>query len=138
VISYDRRLRPGNILTDVFLTQSNDGGVTFLPGMRVTDMSSSFFVNADATPNFGDYINVVADGTAIYATWADGRNGDPDVFFSRIQRNTGPIILLKSFSLDDSGQNGDGDGTAEPGESPRLKIALVNVGAGAATGVFAT
>ena len=138
VISYDRRLSRTPGLTDVFLTQSNDGGVTFRPGVRVTDVSSNFFVSADATPRFGDYINVTADGTAIYATWADGRNGDPDVFFSKIAKDTAPFLLLQGFSIDDSGVNGDGDGVPEPGESPRLKVALRNTGATPATRVSAT
>src|SRR5439155_8100007 len=86
VISYDRRLSTTPGFTDVFLTQSNDGGATFVPGVRVTDKSSTFLVNADAVPNFGDYINVAAAGGAIYATWTDGRNGDPDVFFSSVAK----------------------------------------------------
>ena len=103
----------------------------------MTDKSSSFLVNTDAVPNFGDYINVAAAGGAIYATWTDGRNGDPDVFFSSVAKDTAPFVLLQSFSLDDSGSNGDGDGVPEPGESPRLKVALRNPGAGAATHVSA-
>jgi hypothetical protein len=139
VISYDRRRNPGTALTDVFLTQSYDGGQVFIPGISVTDRASDFAqVVFDVIPNFGDYINVATDGTAVYAAWADARNGDPDVFFSRIAKDTGPFVLLQGFSIDDSHPDGDGDGTPEPGESPRLKIALVNAGAGAARHVSAT
>src|SRR5206468_3901629 len=89
-IWYDRRLDTGLSLTDVFLAQSNDGGVSFIPNVRVTDTSSNWVTtNSDAFPNFGDYINTTADGSAIYATWADGRNGDPDVFFSKVGTNGG-------------------------------------------------
>ena len=138
VVSYDRRRHPRLALTDVFLSQSNDGGLTFVPGVALTDRASSFIVNADARPVFGDYINVTADGKAIYATWADGRNGDPDVFFARFKKVATPFVLLRSSSLDDSTPSGDGDGAPEPGEQPRLKVALANVGSGAATGVSAT
>src|SRR5439155_26709449 len=67
----------------------------------------------------------------------DGRYGDPDVFFSRIAKDTAPFVLVQGFSIDDSSSNGDGDGAPEPGERPRLKVALENTGVAGATGVSA-
>jgi hypothetical protein len=89
VIWYDQRFnRPGlGLLTDVFLAESADGGVTWSRNRPLTDVPSRHFdIDSDAGPEFGDYINaVVADGV-LYTAWADGRNGDPDVFFARVPR----------------------------------------------------
>jgi hypothetical protein len=137
VIWYDRRLNPGTADTDVFLTQSNDGATTFIPNVRVTDTSSSWFVADDATPNFGDYINAAADGVAIYTAWTDGRFGDPDVFFSRIPRDNGPAPIISDLLIDDTA-DGNGDGTPQRGEFPDLQVTLFNAGAGGASGVAAT
>ncbi len=83
---YDRRQDPDNdVLTDVYYTSSSDGGLTFEPNIRVTDESSTWFVDSDGTPNFGDYIGNYADGIYVNAVWADGRLGTPDVFYARIQ-----------------------------------------------------
>src|SRR5207253_486374 len=98
VVYYDRRGDPANELTNVFLTQSNDGGRTLVAGTPVTDTASSFSVPSDAFPNFGDYIAVTSDGQAIYAGWTDGRRGSPDVFFSKIAKDSSPYVFLSSSS----------------------------------------
>ena len=36
----------------------------------------------------GDYLNVVSDGTRTYVAWADGRNGDYDIYFAGIQKGS--------------------------------------------------
>ncbi|MFQ6105293.1 MAG: FG-GAP-like repeat-containing protein [Candidatus Glassbacteria bacterium] len=97
---YDRRLDPSNILTDLYYTTSKDGGETFEPNTRVTDESSSWFVECDATPNFGDYINNTADGHFVHAVWADGRLGTPDVYYAKIQTAADEIAGTVINSLD--------------------------------------
>lgn len=85
VMWYDRRLNPGTALTDVFWSQSTDGGATFRPNLRVSDVSTDWSATAtDITPNFGDYNGIFAGGNRSYAGWADGRLGTPDVFFSEL------------------------------------------------------
>jgi hypothetical protein len=86
---YDRRLNPGTALTDVFWTISTDGGLTYQTNQRVTGVSTNWSATGtDIVPNFGDYnsIAVSAAGTKSFSftVWADGRNGNPDVFFSRV------------------------------------------------------
>jgi hypothetical protein len=86
---YDRRLNPGTALTDAFWTISKDGGLTFQANQRVTGVSTNWqATNSDIIPNFGDYngIAATASGTKSFSftVWADGRNGNPDVFFSRV------------------------------------------------------
>jgi hypothetical protein len=86
VIWYDRRLDPGTAITNTFWSQSTDNGATFRPNVRVSDVGSDWAAAAaDATPNFGDYIDVAAGGNRAYGTWGDGRLGDPDVFFSELR-----------------------------------------------------
>ncbi len=67
------------------LSQSTDGGNTFAD-TQVTDVTSSWagIAHDSGFTWFGDYIRGVTQGTSLYATWADPRNGDPDVYFSRI------------------------------------------------------
>jgi hypothetical protein len=74
-------------LTDVYL----DALTNSTPGidLRVTDVSSDWLATAwDAIPNFGDYINLTsssANPAAFHVLWADGRRGDPDVFYATVR-----------------------------------------------------
>lgn len=85
VIFYDRRLNPGTGRTDLFLAQAGDGGQTFT-NTRVTDVSGNWQgVRHDSGFIYhGDYIRAVSRGTVVYAAWTDPRNGDPDIYFARI------------------------------------------------------
>jgi len=85
VIYLDRRNNPGTGLTDLFLSQSTDGGYTFTDTL-VTDVTASW-QGIMSDPGFtyaGDYLRGVTQGTSLYAVWPDVRNRDPDVYFSRI------------------------------------------------------
>lgn len=96
---YDRRRdQVNNSLIDVFKTFSTDGGASFGPLTRVTDVN---FPVPPINPNFdpgivncymGEYIAVAADAKNFYYLWGDNRNTvvtadfpngrpDPDVFF---------------------------------------------------------
>jgi hypothetical protein len=96
---YDRRNdAANNNLIDVYKTFSYDGGATFEPLSRVTDVN---FPPPPIRPNFdpniatcymGEYIAVAADATSFYYMWGDNRNTvtttafpagrpDPDIFF---------------------------------------------------------
>jgi hypothetical protein len=75
---------PGS-LVDVFYAGSSDGGATFSAPLRVTEVSTNWGATAtNITPNFGDYIDHVSKSNRVMATWADGRNGVPDVFYATI------------------------------------------------------
>jgi len=85
VFFYDRRDNPGSSITDVYFAQSTDGGATFGPNVRVTEVATTWgSTPSDITPNFGDYITSLSLGTDVLVTWADGRNGDPDAYFARL------------------------------------------------------
>jgi len=76
---------PSTSLTDVFWAQSIDGGATFQTPIRVSTVTTNWRTTvSNIAPNFGDYITAVSGGNKIFASWADGRNGVPDVVFSRI------------------------------------------------------
>ena len=84
---YDRRLDPNNLLQDVFRRVSTDGGVTWGPNERVTDVSSPIELDPILLPCYhGDYDTsiITSDGTQI-TQWSDDRNtienrNDPDVW----------------------------------------------------------
>ncbi len=54
--------------------------------LKVTTATSNWCtVASNVRPNFGDYIGTAPGGNHIFATWADGRNGVPDTFYSTLQ-----------------------------------------------------
>jgi hypothetical protein len=77
-------LGAGTSLVDVFAARSSDGGVSFGAPVRITEVTTDWGATAsDLSPNFGDYNDAVTLGKKLLVTWADGRNGVPDVFFAR-------------------------------------------------------
>jgi hypothetical protein len=81
-----RRRGTANSLVDTFWAQSLDGGATFPTLLKVTTATSNWCtVASNVRPNFGDYIGTAPGGNHIFATWADGRNGVPDTFYSTLQ-----------------------------------------------------
>ncbi|MEO0087381.1 MAG: sialidase family protein [candidate division WOR-3 bacterium] len=83
VIFYDRRLDPNNLLFDVYLTSSYDGGLTWTPNRRITTVSSNpnLFPPPTDAGRLGEYIGLDAiDSTKIFMAWSDTREGNPDIF----------------------------------------------------------
>lgn len=75
----------GTSLVDTFWAQSIDGGATWETPVIVTEVTTDWGATAtNIVPNFGDYNTAVSAGNRLFATWADGRNGVPDTFFSKI------------------------------------------------------
>jgi hypothetical protein len=72
-------------LVDLFYVRSKDGGVRFRSPIRVTGETTNWCeAFSNLIPNFGDYNTAVSAEDRLYATWADGRNGIPEVFFAEI------------------------------------------------------
>lgn len=101
VVFLDRRLDPGNLLMDLYLTISTDGGNTWSTNERVTTVSSDPTAGSalmSFTPNhpvkigkpvilasrsglIGEYIGVTASSIDnIHPIWTDTRLGNQDVF----------------------------------------------------------
>jgi hypothetical protein len=80
------RVSPVSSLVDLYYVQSTDGGSTFHAPLRVSNVTTNWCSVANQLiPNFGDYNTAVSAGNRLFATWADGRNGVPDAFFSKIR-----------------------------------------------------
>jgi hypothetical protein len=85
VIYYESEETGDTSLVDLYLARSTDGGANFEAPVRVSEVTTDWGDTAsNIIPNFGDYNTAVSAGNRVYATWADGRNGVPDVFFALI------------------------------------------------------
>ena len=86
---YDRRLDANNLLFDYYMRVSHDGGTTWQPSLRVSDVSSPVYIDpALAACYHGDYDQQVQDAGFAYIGWSDDRNiqsghQDPDVWFDK-------------------------------------------------------
>ncbi|HWG91508.1 MAG TPA: sialidase family protein [Candidatus Thermoplasmatota archaeon] len=88
---YDRRMDPEDKLLDIFCTYSLDGGATFAPNLRVTDVSS----NPDDSHHqngmifIGDYIDMDSSNDFAHPVFVDTRHGVADVFTAAVARGPG-------------------------------------------------
>jgi len=98
-----------------YMVSSGDGGVSWGPNVRVSDMNSFWSANACGSANQGDYQGITTEGLDVLPCWADSRNGDPDVFTERILRQ-------QSSSCPSSPQLHAG------GTTPSLAFSLQNAG----------
>ena len=81
---YDRRLDANDTRLRYFVSRSSDGGVTFQKNVAVSD--KGFNPNNYPQGGFiGDYIGVAASDRTVHGLWCDGRNGDNDVYTSRVE-----------------------------------------------------
>ena len=71
---YDRRLDAANLLQDTFRAVSTDGGVTWGPNERVSDVSTSINLDGNlATCYHGDYDQSLVTADGLIAQWSDDR-----------------------------------------------------------------
>jgi hypothetical protein len=85
---YDRRDDPGGHLFDLYYTYSVDGGRSFAPDLRISDVSSDeqFSHHQNGMVFLGDYIDLDSSTGQAHAVWVDTRNGKADVFVANILR----------------------------------------------------
>ena len=72
----DARNDPADIKTDIYFSQSTDGGLSFVPNVRVTTTASDESAHnpcADAGNQYGDYEGIVAFAGNVHPIWTDGR-----------------------------------------------------------------
>ncbi len=110
VVFLDRRLDSGNMLMDLYLTTSTDGGTTWSTNERITTVSSdptagswqktgnypakyeAPFILADRAGLLGEYIGLTASSIDdIHPLWTDTRLGDQDAFFG-VKDTTSPHV----------------------------------------------
>ena len=86
---YDRRLDPSNLLQDTFRSISTDGGLTWGPNERLSDVSTPIEFDPGTVPCYhGDYDQgLVTEGLATVAQWSDDRNSGEaaDIFTETAQ-----------------------------------------------------
>lgn len=92
VVWQDRRLAGGRECTDLYGTISTDGGMTFLPEVRISSETAcpDAEANGAATARFrlggGDYQGLVGVGPgAFQAVWSDSRTGRYQVWTARLR-----------------------------------------------------
>ena len=102
---YDCRNSPGNNTVEVWATVSTDGGLSFLPNVKVSAGVSSALVSAvsGTSFDFGDYTGLAFHAGTFYPCWADNSNstGDNpngagsylDIYTARVTVNL-PVQLL--------------------------------------------
>jgi len=100
---------PGSGST-TYLSRSDDGGASWAAGSPISNTTTYWWsVNSGGVaPNQGDYIALCGTPNAVLAGWGDGRDGDPNVYFSRLDLAYTAIAVSLA------------DATAEPG-----KVSLV-------------
>ena len=88
IACYDSRSDPENILTDLYMLLSNDGGQSFIPE-RISGVSSDVKVSSSGFgPEyfFGDYIGLAGHNKIWHPAWTDSRVGyDQDVYTSIVR-----------------------------------------------------
>lgn len=101
---YDCRNSASNDTTEVWATVSTNGGVSFLPNVKVSAGVSSAVVPVIAATKFdyGDYSALTFYGGVFYPCWADNSNSTSnnpdgatnyfDVYTARVTVNT-PVVL---------------------------------------------
>ncbi len=100
---YDRRSDDRNLLIDVYMTVSTDGGSSFSRNFRITDVAfpvpdlfpTNFDPRAASACYMGSYNFMVADEHHFYLAWTDNRlvasgKPDPNIFFAKI-----PVPILQ-------------------------------------------
>jgi hypothetical protein len=99
---YDCRNSPGNNTAEVWAAVSIDGGVSFLPNVKVSAGMSSGI--AAGSFDFGDYSGLAFESGAFYPCWADNSNstgdnpagagGAFDMYTARVTVQAPALVLL--------------------------------------------
>jgi hypothetical protein len=102
---YDCRDSADNTTTEFWAAVSTNGGVSFLPNVKVSTGISSALVSAVTATRFdyGDYSGLTFYGGVLYPCWADNSNSTADnpdgarsyfdVYTARVTVNT-PVVML--------------------------------------------
>lgn len=101
VIFYDSRNDPSNILSDVYLAQSTNGGVTWFPNVRITTVSFDLTAGPEkqiepydpTKPLVGQRAGLIGEYNGLAAAskgnpisiWTDTRNGNQDTYVGVVE-----------------------------------------------------
>ncbi|MEP7234158.1 MAG: sialidase family protein [Ignavibacteriota bacterium] len=99
---YDSRTDSTNILTDLFMLFSKDGGQNFTP-KRISGASSDVYSTSSGLTNFfGDYIGLAARNKNWYPAWTDTRVGYDQDIYAAIVRPYSPSAPKNFVAIEDS------------------------------------
>lgn len=93
---YDRRDDPNDLLNNMYLARSTDGGATFGENTRVSTVSSDPRIQSQVGGVFGsfiglgDYLGMAAVRGKAHMLWTDTRRGKQDVFYGQIDFSSAP------------------------------------------------
>lgn len=96
VIWYDWRDAASSCagMSHVYLARSDNSGGSWTELGALTSVQTDWTnVQSNIQPNQGDYLGLYPSDTHLYASWADGRNADPDVFISVIPLASTPVLI---------------------------------------------
>lgn len=80
---YDKRLAPNDDAWDVFIASSTDGGLSFGPNVRLTDVTFATTLSG-GEPWLGEYLGLVVDSTTAYTGFVRRGDANGDVYFDSI------------------------------------------------------
>lgn len=94
VVWYDRRNDAENRLLDIYHTYSLDGGATWSPNFRVTELSSDpvHSLHQGGFTFIGDYIDLDSSAECAWPVWVDTRAEKADVMTACVKRPAGPVV----------------------------------------------
>jgi hypothetical protein len=81
VVYYDRRKDPQDLMNEVSLQSSSDGGSSFGPRMLLSTTAFDSRIGFGGTrgmPDLGSRLGLVAGDDEVYALWSDTRRGVPE------------------------------------------------------------
>ena len=82
-------------LADVYWACSTDGGQTFGPARRVSQVSSVWDAGDFRSPgNVGEHLGIAASGSDVHVMWTQAGRPDMDVYHARIDPDTITATLL--------------------------------------------
>ena len=100
--------------SNIYLYRSDDGGDTWIPGNRMTDVTTDWTATySSLLPNQGDYIALTAQDSTVYIGWADGRDADP----SDANTDLDPDLYMTATTLSCQGAPVALDNTAVVGDT---------------------
>lgn len=98
---YSRQLDPNNLNLDYYSRTSFNGGATWQPSVRLSDVSSPVVLDpALASCYHGDYDQQVHRTGFAQLLWSDDRGGTPDIFTEAIPAGTDFLVVPTPGSRD--------------------------------------
>ncbi len=102
------------------LTRSTDGGRTFAPG---TEFESDILATRRFLPFLPELPQLAASDGKLYATWADGRDGDDDVFLR--SSSDGGASWTAPVKVNDNGADGTAQFLPKVDVGPGDRVSIV-------------